>query len=186
MEQRCRVFGVNNAYQAARWLDVFEACNPAWWSTYGEDVLRIPAHKWTWDKAIADSYGINYIPGKWEDGLSRDPSYIHYGASSGYQILNIAYLYGCTRILLLGYDMKFPDAYDGHKRHAGGKRHYFGEYPEHLQHWPRMNIGPKGELLGLIRRYNKIVPQDYGIEIINCTPGSALTCFPMEPIQQCL
>ena len=50
-----------------------------------------------------------------------------------------------------------------------GKRHYFGEDALTEKHWPR--TGPNGECEGLIREMETIQPEDYGIEIINCTPG---------------
>ena len=64
-------------------------------------------------------------------------------------------------------------------RHKG-KRHFFGdgEYPEPLRHFTR-NLGPDGELIGLIKEMETIKPSEYGIEIINCSPGSAMTCFKM-------
>jgi hypothetical protein len=39
--------------------------------------------------------------------------------------------------------------------------------------------GPNGELSGLIKEMETIHPADYGIRIINCTPGSAMTHFEM-------
>lgn len=69
-------------------------------------------------------------------------------------------------MLLVGWDM----------RHQG-KRHYFGEYPGPMHHVTK-NLGPNGELIGLIKEMETIKPADYDIEIINCTPGSALTHFP--------
>jgi len=62
-------------------------------------------------------------------------------------------------------------------------RHFFegGEYPSELQHWPR--TGPDGELTGLIKEMETIKPEHYRVEIINCSPGSAMTCFPMGNIE---
>lgn len=163
-----RKFGVNNAYEFG--LDVHLACNIEWWDYYGAD---FPGHKWTWDKATAEKYGINYIAGRWADGLSTDPNYIHYHHGSGPQIVNLALHYGCKTMLLIGWDMRYS-----------AKRHYFGEYPAPLQHWPR--TGPNGELAGLIREMETIRPADYGIEIINCTPGSALKCYPSRYLSEYL
>jgi hypothetical protein len=51
-----------------------------------------------------------------------------------------------------------------------------------MRHFTR-NLGPNGELIGLIKEMETIHPSDYGIEIINCTPGSALTHFPMGELR---
>lgn len=109
--------------------------------------------------------------------MSTDPDVIHYGHSSGYQIINLAYHYGVREFVLIGYDLRYPKGYDGATRTAGGMRHYFGEYPQALQHWTRFGIGPEGEINGLLDCYRTIDPDDYGIRVVNCSPGSALDFF---------
>lgn len=167
-----RKFGVNNAFQVCD-LDVHLACNVEWWDTYHEEIKSYSCAKWTWDKPTADKYNINYIEGKWADGLSIDNNTIHYHHGSGPQMVNLALHYGVEVMVLVGWDMRYP---------PGGRRHYFGEYPKNLQHWPK--TGPNGEFTGLIKEMETIKPDDYGIEIINCTPESALKCFPMMDLSR--
>ena len=176
---RLPIFGCNNAYQVAP-LRALLACNPEWWDYYypRDAALRLGAfEKWTWDLPTAEKYGLAHIQGLWADGLSRNPEVIHYGHSSGYQLIGLALHYGVTNMVLIGYDLRYPAAYSGTERLAGGDRHYFGEYPAELQHWTKYNIGPAGELNGLLNCYRTIKPEDYGIRIINCSPGSALDFF---------
>ena len=171
------VFGCNNVYQTVDVVALM-ACNIEWWNFYWPRDERLRSgkfRKWTWDKATADRYGTGYIRGEWGDGLSTDPSYIHYGHSSGYQLLGIAYHAGVREMLLVGYDLRYPAGYSKPERKPGGDRHYFGEYPPQLQHFP--SVGPAGEMTGLLECYRTIKPEDYGLRIINCTPGSALRCF---------
>jgi len=173
------VYCCNNAYQVCEPAALL-ACNPEWWAHYWprDERLRTAAwRKWTWDKPTADQYGLDYIRGEWADGLSHDPAVIHYGHSSGYQLLGVALHAGVTEMVLVGYDLRYPGGYDGHQRRPGSGRHYFGEYPPELQHWTRFNMGPTGELNGLLECYRTIRPADYGIRIINCSPGSALDFF---------
>jgi hypothetical protein len=82
-----------------------------------------------------------------------------------------------TEFVLIGYDLKYPSGYNGNQKKSGGNRHFFGEYPKELQHWTRFNIGDNGELNGLLECYRTINPEEYGIRIINCSPGSALDFF---------
>lgn len=172
-------FGCNNVYQSVPNLVAFLACNPEWWDHYGFDVCKYSFQKWTWDKTTSRKWGANYIEGQWGDGLSTDPNIIHYGHSSGYQLINLAYHYGVREFVLIGYDLRFPKGYDGEKHVAGGDRHFFGEYPKELQHWTRYNMGENGELNGLLECYKTIDPDQYGIRIINCSPNSALDFFEM-------
>lgn len=173
------VFGCNNTYQVAG-LTALLACNPEWWDYYWprDEALRNgDFEKWTWDKKTSEKYGIGFIRGEWRDGLSTDPAVIHYGHSSGYQLVGLAYHYGVREMILVGYDLRYPPGYNGMQKVAGGDRHYFGEYPPELQHWTKFGIGPNGELKGLLDCYRTINPEDYQLRIINCTPGSALDCF---------
>ena len=172
-------FGCNNVYQDVQ-LTALLSCNEIWWSFYWQhdEALRNgDFEKWTWDKPTAERYGLSHISGKWGDGLSTDPEVIFYGHSSGYQLLGLALHHGITEFILIGYDLRFPKDYDGTKQITGGDRHYFGEYPKELQHWTRFHMGKDGELNGLLDCYRTIEPSDYGIRIINCSPGSALDFF---------
>lgn len=173
------VYGCNNTYQVCT-LTALLACNPEWWDWYWprDAALREGAfQKWTWDEPTARKYGLRHVRGEWGDGLSREPGVIRYGHSSGYQLLGIAYHAGVREMVLVGYDLRYPRGYDGQRQIAGGNRHYFGEYPPALQHWTKFNIGPNGEMNGLLDCYRTIRPAEYGLRIVNCTPGSALDCF---------
>lgn len=171
--------GCNNTYNVVN-LTALLACNPEWWDHYWrqDDALsRGTFSKWTWDKPTADKYGLAYIRGEWGDGLSTDPDVIHYGHSSGYQLVNLALHHGITDMVLIGYDLRYPAGYQRTQRDPGGDRHFFGEYPKALEHWPM--VGANGEMTGLLDCYRTIDPGDYGIRIINCSPGSALDFFEM-------
>lgn len=170
-------FGVNNAFQLG--LDVHLACNWQWWDEYWPEIKDDPCEKWTPRKKSADKYGVNYIEEVWIDGLSTNKTKIAAHHGSGPQIVNIALHYGVKRMLLIGWDMRYPDKVSD--KQYKSDRHYFGEYPSKLQHWPK--TGAQGQLEGLIKEMETIKPEDYGIEIINCTPNSAMKCFPMGNLE---
>jgi hypothetical protein len=176
--------GCNNVWQIVPDLDVLYACNQGWWRTYWSPELREhPASKWTTNREAAELFGLNWIrerPG-FGEGLSVDPTVINHGHGSGFSLLNLVYLMGAARIVLLGYSLKYAANYDGRGRQIGDvPRHYFGEYPESLQHWPskRVRDGIHVELLEL---YQAVADQG-AVEIVNCTPDSALECFPRMSI----
>lgn len=168
-----RKFGVNNTHEIAP-LDVHLACNVEWYNHYGKPgcpswIAVDNEHPERLNCAI--KHGLDWVEGKWLPGLSTAPDVIHYHHGAGPQIINLALHYGCETMILLGWDMRYPPV---------GKRHYFGEYPPPLLHYPK--TGPHGEFEGLIREMETIRPADYGIEIINCTPESALTCYPCRSL----
>lgn len=180
---KARVLTINNAYQLAPWADIHVACNDDWWDYYWkkDEVLRdMSADKWTRYKHQAKKFGINYIDSVDKTGLSHDPSVVHINKGSGPLAINIATLYGFKKIILLGHDMKFANDYNGKQKKAGSTpRHYFGEYPKHMQHFPRSkkSIDTNGVIIGLIQSYEKMVKDLKGVDVVNCTPGSHLPTF---------
>lgn len=190
----CRVMTINNSYQLAPFTDIQIACNDNWWDYYWKNdaLLRdIKADKWTRYKHQAEQFGINYIDSIEKQGLSEDPSFIHINNGSGPMAINFATLYGFKKVLLLGHDMKFAKDYNGKKKMAGSTpRHYFGEYPKIMQHFPQSSesIDKNGNIIGLIKNYEAMIPDlnKLDVEVINCTPSSALKCFKMSTLDKVL
>ena len=179
------VYGCNNTYQLFD-LTAHLACNIEWWNHYYPTDKRLQDMQdrcWTWDRPTSQKYGVNYIEGRWGDSLSTDPKYIHYGHSSGYQLLGLAYHFGVREMVLVGYDLKYGKDYNGIAQVAGGNRHYFGEYPPNLQHWTKYNIGSNGELNGLLDCYRTIDCEKLGLRIINTSPDTALDFFETAELQ---
>lgn len=165
-----RLFGCNRVYEIVPDLELLYGCNLNFWDEYMP--IDHPCEKWTTNPHAAKKHGINWIDEMWGEGLCENPNIIHHGHGSGYSLVGMAHKKGATRVLLLGYDLKYSQNYDGLQRNTGGPRHYFGEYPKHLQHWPSKSImnGIHVELVGL---YKTIHHQGL-IELVNCTPNSAL------------
>jgi hypothetical protein len=176
------LFGCNRIWEIVPDLALLYGCNRQFWSHYWCDALaNHPCEKWTTNEEAAKEFGLNWIAEKNARGLSTDPSIVHHGHGSGYTLLNLAYLQGAQRIILLGYDLKYAPDYDGRAQHIGSSpRHYFGEYPSELQHWPSVKV-KAGKHIELLELYESVAKQNV-VEIINCTPGSAIESFPMRGI----
>ena len=174
-------FGANRAFIFD--LDVLVATNGQFWDMCWADVRDLRCQKWTTDHAkalvAAKRYGLNVIPERHAPGLSTDPGYIHHHHGSGPIAVNLALHFGIKKMCLLGWDMQFRGKIDRHT--YTGKRRYFGEDAVTKTHWPM--TGPNGELTGLINEMATINPDDYGIDIVNCTPGSAMHCFRMADLE---
>lgn len=173
--------GCNNVIFDIPDLALLYACNYGWWKFYWERVRDHPASKWTTNAEAAKCFNVNWIDEVAADGLSIVPNLVHHGHGSGYTLVNLVYLLGATRIVLLGYDLKYAADYDGRARLIGSEpRHYFGEYPALLQHWPSVQV-KSGIHTELLRLYGTVAKQGL-VEIVNCTPDSALDCFPRMDI----
>lgn len=175
--EQCRgshVIAVNDAYRLMPFADVLYACDAAWWTVH-RGVPEFTGEKWSSHskgnekQEAAKRYGLRLVAGKRADGFSTDPSCIHYGGNSGFQAVNLAILWGCTRILLVGFDMKT----------VRKKRHFFGNHPAPLNNPWRFD-----SFIQNFAKAAKSLPA--GVEILNCTPGSALQCFPMVSLEAAL
>jgi hypothetical protein len=167
------LFACNNAFQLVPDAALLYGCNYSWWSHYWTQVKDLPAEKWTTNRQAADEFGINWIAERNAKGLSTDPDVIHHGFGSGFSLVSMAYRAGAKSILLLGYDLKFASDYDGRSRQIGSTpRHFFGEYPPQMAHWPSVQVR-HGVHIGLVELYRSIHEQGL-VELICVTPHSAL------------
>jgi hypothetical protein len=176
------LFGCNRVWEIVPDLEVLYGCNEGFWAHYWcEALANHPAQKWTTNRVAADRFQLNWIAERNAPGLSSDSAYVHHGHGSGFTLVNLAHLMGAERIVLLGYDMRYAPDYDGVAHQIGSSpRHYFGEYPSALQHWPSVKVRD-GVHVELVELYESVAKQGL-VEIVNCTPDSAVTCFPMRSI----
>jgi hypothetical protein len=164
------IFGCNDSYRIVDFLDIHYACDTAWWNIHAEPFReKYPfLETWTQSKEHKNTeFNLNVIKGGSLPGLSLKSDFIHWGSNSGYQLLNIAFLMGCCRFILVGYNMQ----------QVNGQRHYFGEHPESMK---RNSPYP-----AFVKAFSTIQPEIKEL-IINCTPDSALTIFPYQNLEEVL
>jgi len=173
-----RVIGVNDAYRIAPWIDGLYAADPPWWEMHIKAIrdTHIPLLMCQ-DFEAASRWGLRHVAGPpskfhgYTEGISTDPEYIHFGSNSGFQAMNIAFHLGAKRIILVGYDMKAT---------PGKPSHWFGDHPPGLvNHYGYSNW---------VISFEQAAPQlaEAGVEVINCTPDSAIKCFPSRKVSDVL
>ena len=106
-------------------------------------------------------------------GLSKDPSMIFAGSNGGHQVMNLAFHLGAARIVLIGYDMK--PATDGAK-------HWHSVHPTGLNNPDEHTFARWIPALGAIATDLEAA----GVEVINCSLDTALTCFPRARLEDVL
>jgi hypothetical protein len=155
---------INNNYELAPWADVLYYCDRQFYNWHKKEIKTYEGIKATISTAHADW---KFRAGE-ETGLSFNPNVLNTGKNSGYQALNLACLMGASRVLLVGYDMKYTN----------GRKHWFGDHPV------------KGEDIfqDMIDCFNTIQLdlERFGTSVINCNPDSALDCFRKAEIQEVL
>lgn len=177
---KCRVIAVNSSWVMAPWADALYACDWKWWAEYWKGVREefnpaglcvtlgrnenMPHEE---DDNLIRSINLKALKHTGRDGIETDPSGLRTGRNSGYQALNLAIHFGAKRILLLGYDL----------REVRGKKHFFGDYPKLSN-----NASLYPFFIEFFEGAKKQI-KDLGVEVINCTEGSALKAFPLKHIR---
>jgi hypothetical protein len=171
LHERCRVIVINDNYQVAPWADVLYACDFKFFNWHADNLFGFRRQGGiivTCDQPAAERWHphVRWVPGIEKPGLSTDPRLIHYGRNSGYQAVNLALHFGAVRILLVGFDHRFP----------GNRAHWFGDHPDKVRSWYER----------WFQCWQSLLPQlaELGVRIVNCTPDSALTIFPMGKLKK--
>ena len=177
---------VNDSYLLAPDAEVLYACDGRWWgwhqgcrTAHIYQGRKFPAFagrfrmSMTGLGSVTDPDILKFRQGP-QTGLSMNPDKLATGKSSVYQAINLAIHLGATDAVLLGVDMK-----DGTVHRDGASRpsaHFFGRHVDDSK--------PPYELCR--QRFATLVTplREMGFSVVNCTPGSALTCFPMQPLQE--
>ncbi len=159
------VIAVSDAIDLAPWADVLYSCDGKWWgwrkgmpSYQGLKYgLKDDVRKWA-------HMGVQKLKHTGRQGLELSPGGLRDGFNSGYQAINLAVHLGAARIVLLGYDMQGS--------------HFFGHHPD--------RSGPPFQMC--LSRFPELVKPlaAVGVEVINCTRKTAITCFKREALQTVL
>lgn len=152
---------VNDAWRLAPWAGVLYAADARWWRANPE------ALAFAGTKVCAQPnrpQGVEYMRHSGVGGFDPDPLYVRTGGNSGYQAVHVAIHTGAARILLLGFDMHGT--------------HFFGPHRKGLKNTPPSDHAKWA------KRFPGLI--GHGAEIVNCTPGSAIECFPRMSITEAL
>ena len=148
------------------------ACDDHWWDRYVAEIKRdFAGELWTQSPKCASKYGLKLWEGQSVQGLGRHK--IHFGNNSGYQAINLAYLLGATKIILLGFDMK----------RTAGKTHFFGDHPYH-----KPTQGPNDQVMQRWCRNFVQLAADLkfeGVTVYNATRDTVLTAFEQRALEIC-
>jgi hypothetical protein len=159
-----KVIVTNTTFKLLPTADVLYACDFLWWKVYHAEAAKTMDRRkfWTQDTAAAERYQINWVRGTAREGLGQGT--INVGGNAGTGAINLAVLFGARRILLVGFDMK-PG--------PQGEKHWHADHPA-----PLVQVQLFEEWMHKMKPLARDLTKA-GIEVINCTPESALTLFPM-------
>lgn len=154
----------------APWADVVYACDWQWWNCYHVATATFRGERWTCNDRAAEEFGLSHVePIHGGDFQYRDGA-IHAGNNSGYQSIQLAQMFGATRIILLGFDFQ----------RTGGQNHWHGDHPAGFANGG--NYKEWGRQMAILNTFL----QSVGVEVINCTRETALECFKKESLESVL
>lgn len=166
---RARIIAVNDAYNLAFWADAMYSADQKFWKWAHTNYqgrhpdfphftgMKFGIEPVSWP-------GVHVLRHERGGGLATDPAALRSGHNSGYQSIGLARHFGAVRILLLGFDM-----------HGD---HFFGSHPD-------KSVPPFTASLSAFQTLVQPLRSE-GIEVVNCTPKSALRWFPMHPLREVL
>lgn len=145
----------------AWWADWLHACDAKWWRANIDYVQRFEGLRSTADDTTPLQYRALRFERTGIQGFDRRRGRIR-GNNSGYQALHLAVAAGAARVVLVGFDMQGGHWFDG------PADAYAADYGTMALHFKSLRRTLKAR----------------GVEVFNCSPGSALTCFPFEDLGQ--
>lgn len=184
-----RVIGCNDAFLLGDWVDAMVFGDYSWYQVYKWEVNRFQGIKMSLHECTKDKKGWKTFKRK-TPGIQTEPGLCGWCKNVGFAALNIAILFGCERVVLLGYDMKFG------KLNPTGKG-----FPDNLKwspseadlqdvgevsNWhPNIKQIPSDRHATYAQAFKNAAPkiEELGVEVVNATPDSALTCFPHKPLE---
>jgi hypothetical protein len=154
---------VNNTMRLAPWADVLYAADATWWQntpgSFEFAGLKVSCEPVAGARRLLNAGTVGY---------TDDPMAVYTYGNSGAQAIQIAAKTGAATILLLGFDMN------------GGHWH-----PEHRAPLRSTSL----ELYAVWRERFPTLAQalrERGVDVINCSPASALECWPRVPLENAL
>ena len=157
---------INNTFRLAPWADMLYAADTEWWENT-PDALKFAGLKVSVSGGIGPS--VLGLRTTGTTGFDPDPECLRTGGNSGYQAVHIAAHAGADRILLCGFNM--------------GGVHWHGPHQRPL----RTTMASTYESwIDRFATLAKAFSDRGGPQVINCTPGTALHCWPKMDLETAL
>lgn len=153
---RARVIAVNNSWRLVPWADALFGTDGIWWVDH---------------RGVPDFKGRRFTSSPYAQKMFGLELFAPAGHSSGLRAVYLAERLQANPILLVGFEMHLGNGVHWHEPHCG-----------------RLRNPGKSEMMvwrtDMELAAGKIAKR--GTRVINCTPGTALRCFPCMPLSDAL
>lgn len=170
-----RFLAVKDGWKLCPWAEYLYACDHHWWEA-NKGVLPFLGQRICYDVRTPDKFAaLSFLKVEIKRSIEvfrfDYPGYLGWGGNSGFHAINLAAQWGAKRLILVGFDMRVDRG-----------NHFFGDHP--YTH----NKPTAGACEKWAKHLDKqaSVLTGRGIEVINCSPVSALTAFPKMSLEAAL
>ncbi len=180
LKDRIHVIAINQSYKLCPWAEFLYGCDNMWWRISGKEAKDFSGIKISQDpEALAFDNSLKKITikkinkGEYTHDIQMDePGVVGSGGNAGFQMINLSAQFGVKGIALIGFDFCLHS----------GKVHWHGSHPSPLNNPYDANF--KNWIPKMIVASAKL--KLMGIDVVNCSEISALTCFPKMSVEDAL
>lgn len=151
----------NTTFRDCLWADALFGWDINWWRRYIAEV-RAKFH----GRLFGKSAQVRALGVEW---LGDNPAFVPFSIS-GASVVSVAVGARAARVILLGFD----------SQRTGGHLHHHGDHPAGLGNCESMPTWPR--IFARVAKYARA----QGVEIVNASRETALTCFERRPLEACL
>jgi hypothetical protein len=170
------IIGCNCAFMLGEWVDICWFGDSMWFDQNRVLLAHFPGLKYHCCHRHKDRPDTFRIARGKPEGIETDPYKVSWNNNTGASAINLAYHLGARKVILLGFDMKF----------GSDKENNWHNYYERLEVSKRGDDWyPYDRFLRSFIQIQKDA-QKLDLEILNATPDSALTLFPMISFEEAL
>lgn len=169
---KARFVVINSSWRLAPWADYLFAADYKWWER-NNGCMSFQGWKISTDRHACEvqEWNIHRLVALLaDDRLQTDGNVVGWGGNSGFQALNMVVLFGCRRIILVGFDATIKFGLHWHESHPVGQN----PTPNKTLRW-RRSLDWAFPVLTRI-----------GVEVINCSEKSKLKKYPKMSFEDAL
>lgn len=171
------VIAVNMAYRIGDWIDAVIFGDSGYFAKERATLATFPGLRISCNPVSKAEHWVKTLgrDGQKSKGISTNPTMISWNGNTGAAAINLAVHFGAKRIMLLGFDMNIDGNRMQHWHDLYGKGPVSDDrrkrklpFARHLQGFP-------------------VIAEDakkLGVQIINVSANSEITCFPKMTIKQ--
>jgi len=175
------VIGINVAYLIGDWIDMVFFGDGGFFLSHRLRLAQFPGLKVTCHTGANKDSWVKFLgrDGRHPRGISTAPNLVSWNGNSGAAAISIAAWSGAKRIILLGFDMKLS---------VDNRQHWHDLYGRGVRDPTNDRQRRKLPFDRHLRGFEDIArdAKNWGIEIINASPDSAITQFPKTTVKDIL